>query len=109
MSRHAWGRGGAACAILIAAWVISWGALSGERGGGGGSVMVEILCFFLMSDAFFCGVDLGGGGKIRSDLKNCNVSWCLGRGRLARESLANKWRGISDKMLVPYGARVAWP
>jgi len=27
-------------------WVTSWEAQSGERGGGGGSVMVGILCFF---------------------------------------------------------------
>ena len=29
-----------------------------------------------------------GGKKIRSDLKNCNESWSIGRGRLARETLA---------------------
>jgi len=27
-------------------WVTSWEAQSGERGGGGSSVMVGILCFF---------------------------------------------------------------
>ena len=54
------GEWGAACAILISAWVPAWGAQSGDRGGGGGSVMVVFFCF------------LGRREKIRSDLKNCN-------------------------------------
>ncbi len=33
--------------------------------------------FFLMSNAFLCGKDVREEGKIRSDLKNCNVSWSL--------------------------------
>jgi hypothetical protein len=47
-----------------------------------------------------CGRDADEREKIRSDLKNCNASWSLCRGRLARETLANKWRGLCDKMLV---------
>ena len=38
--------------------------------------------------------------KIMSDLKKCNESWSIGRGRLARETLAIKWRGLCDIMLV---------
>ena len=32
--------------------------------------------------------------KIRADLKKCNESWSIGRGRLARETLAINWRGL---------------
>jgi len=69
------GEGGVAYAILIAAWVTSWGAQSGKHGEGGRLGHGGDVVFFLMSDAFICGVDIREEGKIRSDLKNCNASW----------------------------------
>ena len=47
---------------------------------------------------FFGERESGEAGKIRSDLKKGNESWRIGRGRLARETLAIKWQ--RDKMLV---------
>jgi hypothetical protein len=56
--------------------------------------MVVNLSFFLMSRRLFCGRDANEREKIRSDLKNSNASWSLYHGCLARETLANKWRGL---------------
>jgi len=55
-------------------------------------------CTFLSTTLFFPPLqETGEAGKIRSDLKKCNASWSIGRGRLARETLANKWRRISEQ------------
>ena len=56
------GEWGAACAILILAWVTSCGAQSGDRGGGGGLVMVVFL-FFLMMLLFFWEREAGEEGR----------------------------------------------
>ncbi len=51
-----------------------------------------------------CGRDADEREKIRSDLSiklQC-VLELIGHRRLARETLANKWRGLSDKMLVSH-------
>ncbi len=90
-----------------------------EQGGGGGErrratkAAVAAVCgggvrlFSVTSDSTLRGEMkrymskiCGEEGKIRSDLKNCNESWSIGRGRLARETLAIKWRRLWDIMLV---------
>ena len=78
------GEWGAPCAILISAWVTSWGAQSGDLGWGGGRLGHGgvFLVFFSDVAPFFGRERLGRREKIRSDLKNCN-DW-----RLARETLA---------------------
>jgi hypothetical protein len=81
--------GGLSCAILILAWVTSWGAQLGDRGGGGGSVMV-VFFFLLMSLLFGGEREAGEEGKNKGGPKKMQ---CIGRGRLARETLAIKWRG----------------
>ena len=91
------GEWGAACAILILVWVTSCGAQSGDRGGGS----ARSWWTFFSDVAPFLGRERPGRrGKIMSDLKKCNESWSIGRGRLARETLAIKWRGLCDIMLV---------
>ena len=61
-----------------------------------------VFLYFYISRCFFWERETGEAGKIRSDLKKCNESWSIGRGRLARETLAIKWRGLCDIMLVWY-------
>jgi hypothetical protein len=67
-------------------------------GGGGGLVMVD---FFFSDVTPFLGRERPGRReKIMSDLKKCNESWSIGRGRLARETLTIKCHGLCDIMLV---------
>ena len=61
------GEWGAACAILILACVTSWGAQSGDRGGGG--VAWSWWCFFSDVAPFFGRERPGRREKQRLDLK----------------------------------------
>ena len=64
-------------------------------------------CTFLSTTLFFPPLqETGEAGKIRSDLKKFNASWSIGRGRLARETFANKWQRISEQNA---GVRPATP
>ncbi len=85
------------------AWVTSWGAQSGDRGGGGRLGHGGVI-FFRSSLLFLGAKKPERREKIRSDLKNCNESWSLCRVRLARETLAIKWRGISFRCGALYNA-----
>jgi hypothetical protein len=70
------------------------GGTSGDRGGVGAA---RSWWSFFSDVAPFLGGERGRAGrreKIRADLKTCNESWSLCRGRLARETLAIKWRGL---------------
>ena len=68
------GEWGAACAILILAWVTSWGAQSGDREGG----RLGHFGVFFSEVAPFSGRERPGRReKIRSDLKRYNASWSL--------------------------------
>ena len=50
--------------------MIAWGAqASGDRGGGGGSDKVVVLCFFEMLWRLFFWKRGRGAGKLRSDKK----------------------------------------
>ena len=50
-------------------WLTLWEAQSGKRGGGGGSGMVGISCFFL---------EAREEGKNKVGPKNCNAPWSIG-------------------------------
>jgi hypothetical protein len=64
------------CPLKGESCVTSWGCNRVSAGGGrlghGG-----VFVFVLMSQVFFWGEKKRVGGKIRSDLKNCNPSWSL--------------------------------
>ena len=81
-------------------WVTSCEAQSGDCGGGGGAQSWWCFYIFYILRCFFWERETGEAGKIRLDLKKCNESWSIGCGHLARETLAIKWRGLWDKMLV---------
>jgi hypothetical protein len=93
------GEGEAACAILNSAWVTSWGGQSGDRGGGGQLGHGGKLSFFLMSRRLFLWKRCREGEN-KSDLKNCNASWSLCHGHLARETLTIKWCGLVTKCCI---------
>ncbi len=60
------------CAIFISPLVTSWGTRSGERGGGIGSAMVDVLIFVLMLPLFFWVERRHEVGKNKVGPKKCH-------------------------------------
>ena len=56
-------------------------------------VNFKVVCF-TCPDAFLGERETGEAGNMVRPKQKCNASWSLYQGRLARETFANKWRGL---------------